>query len=74
LGIDVNQLSKFDSFCGVDDRREQLGKVLQETVDNCFEKYGFRKEGRNISPLDNITFANLDWDGRVSLPYFLEES
>jgi hypothetical protein len=46
-------------------RRDQLEKVLQETVDSSFEKFGFRKDGVSISPLVNVTFSTLDWDGRV---------
>jgi hypothetical protein len=46
-------------------RRENLGKVLQETVDTCFEKFGCRRDGSNMSPLSNTTFTTLDWDGRV---------
>jgi hypothetical protein len=46
-----------------------LGKVLQETVETCFEKIGFRKDGENVSPMAaNSTFATMDWDSRVPLP------
>jgi len=48
-------------------RSEQLGKVLQETVETCYEKFGFRKDGENISPIANLTFATMDWDARVPL-------
>jgi hypothetical protein len=50
-----------------DCRRENLGKVLQEIVDSCFEKYGFRRDGVVVSPMWNSTFATMDWDGRVCL-------
>ena len=49
-------------------RSEHLGKALQETVETCFEKFGFRKDGVNVSPVANATFATMDWDARVPSP------
>src|SRR5579859_4436546 len=46
-------------------RHENLSKILQETVDSCVEKIGFRKDGINTSPMLNTTFASMDWDARV---------
>jgi hypothetical protein len=54
-------------------RHEHLGKVLQETVDGCVEKVGFRKDGINTSPMLNTTYASMDWDARV-IDRFLEEA
>jgi len=47
-------------------RRDQLEKVLQEVVDTSFEKFGFRKDGINVSPMVNVTFATMDWNSRVN--------
>src|SRR2546423_1770621 len=46
-------------------RHENLSKILQETVDSCVEKIGFRKDGINTSPMLNTTYASMDWDERV---------
>ena len=51
----------------VNSRRDQLDKVLQETVDTSFEKFGFRRDGINVSPMVNVTFATMDWDHRVDI-------
>jgi hypothetical protein len=34
-------------------------------VDTNFEKFGFRRDGVNVSPYLNVTFGTMDWDGRV---------
>ena len=49
-------------------RHENVGKILQETVDSCVEKIGFRKDGVNTSPMLNVTYASMDWDARVISP------
>lgn len=49
-------------------RHDNLGKVLQETVDSCVEKIGFRKDGVSTSPMLNTTYASMDWDARVYRP------
>lgn len=49
----------------VNHRREQLGKVLQETVDSSFERYGYKISGLTKSPMADATFARMDWDARV---------